>query len=273
MKTNTIFLLILTVSLILTSCTSDNESIQPEMESLNPQDILIPMESLAKIGAVEIAGLPKMLKKFENGILTYWAQYYYRPDGNILKVNYGYSSSSSDMFSDNYLYNNEGKLIKLDGHDIYNFYWNEGRIVEANRYNGMWYGQSEIFYEYNSIGQIIQKLEINIDFNFQEKKHYTYSEGGNLKSIDEHGDYDGSGVFIPYKITNYGGYGEDVNLFPEVQIIPGISTQNNFPYSMEFKHLTTSGYDVYEIYSYEYVSDGKVTKKTYGNNMVIYDYY
>ena len=123
MKTLTTILLSLSVSLVLTSCSRDDESWQVVTE--NPehqQEIQIPMEPLANIGAVAIAGSPKMIKKFENGILNYWAQYYYRPDGNLLKVNYSHASSSSEIFSNVYQYDNEGKMVKLVGWDVFDFF-------------------------------------------------------------------------------------------------------------------------------------------------------
>ncbi|TVZ59725.1 hypothetical protein NA63_2261 [Flavobacteriaceae bacterium MAR_2010_105] len=280
MKTTRTFLTVLTACLILMNCSSDNdESIsQPENENppeiINPLDIDIPMEPLATIGAVEIAGLPKMLKKISDGNLIFWAQYYYRPDGQLLKMKYRYiNPESTTIYADTYHYDSDGRLIKLDGHDSYDFYWDQGRIVKAHRYNGMWYGNSDIFYEYNNEGLPIEKLEINTDFNFKEKLHYTYFENGDLKSIVQYGDYDGSGVFINYMETNYTRYNGDINLFPELQIIPGKNGQKHFPSTMELIYTVATGYDLHETYTYKHDTFGRVIQKQSGSNKILYEYY
>lgn len=276
MKTISIYVLVLFVALMLSNCSTDTEIIEPVIENPKPQDdnnLAIPMESLANIGAVAIAGFPKEIKKFSNGSLYYWAQYYFRPDEKLLKVRYGYPSFESTIYADTYHYDNNGQLIKLIGHDDYDFYWNLGRIVEAHRYNGMWHGHSKIFYEYNTEGQTIQKLEINTDFNFQDKVHYSYYEDGNLKSIEEYSDYNQNGEFIRYKMTTFESYNNAVNLFPEVQIIPGQALQQYFPLAMEFKHFTAAGYGNYETYQYTFNAHGRVVEKRFGTNTTLYEYY
>ncbi|MGM5471351.1 hypothetical protein ACS386_13820 [Flavobacteriaceae bacterium LMO-SS05] len=71
MKTLTTIFLAISGSLVLTSCSNDNESFQSEAETSGYQDIQIPMESLPTISAVAITGYPKMIKTFQNGILKY----------------------------------------------------------------------------------------------------------------------------------------------------------------------------------------------------------
>ena len=273
MKTIITHFLFLTVSLLFINCSSDNEIFDPDTVTPNSQDRDIPTELLHDNGAIEIPGFPKNIKKYENGNLYYWAQYYYRPDGNLLKVNYSYPESSAEIFADIYHYNTEGKLIKLDGHNVYNFNWDKERIVEADRYNRMWSGRSKILYEYNAKGQLIQKTENNLDFFYSEKIIYSYFEDGNLKTIEQYGDDSGSEVFKLYFVTNFEGYNEDRNLFLELEIIPGHIVQHQFPSSMIYKHLTETGYDREETYTYAYDTKGRVIEKIFGSNKVVYQYY
>ena len=293
MKPIITFLLVLTVSLILTSCSRDNvDSLDLGIENMDttqdtnpqnpdipkdkiPDDQDIPMVPLAEIGAVAIDGYPKTIKKFENGILNYWAQYYFRADGNIIKVNYGYPSSTSEIFSNNYLYDTEGKMVKLVGWDVFDFYWDNGRIVKVEAYNGAWYGRYDIFYNYNDQGQVIQKLEVYYGTTpiSSQKFTYSYLTDGNLKSIEQYGDYNESGTFKLYTETNFSDYIEPRNIFLELEIIPGQRELLQFPGSKDFKHYTSTGYDVHETYSYEYDTLGRVIEKSYGDNKIVYDYY
>ena len=265
--------ILLTVSFLLISCSSDNEIPNPENLYNRLQDENLPMVPAPDSGAVELPGFPESIKSYRNGRLYYWAKYYYRSDGNLMNVHYSHPQSSYEIFTDTYYYNNEGKMIKLEGQDVYTFYWNDQRIVEADKYNGMWSGRSKIFYDYNTEGQIIQKTENNIDFSDREKTLYSYSEGGNLKSIEQFGDYSQSGVFEKYLVTVFDGYKGDKNLFLEILIIPGHLLQNQFPSSKDVKDFTESGYDTYETYTYIYDSEGRVIEKISGSNKVVYQYY
>lgn len=273
MKTIVKHFLFLTVSLIFINCSIDNEIIEPDALTPNSEDSDIPMELLSDNGALEIPGFPMNIKKYQNGDLYYWAHYSYRPDGNLLKVSYSHKGSSSEIFTNTYHYDTQGKLIKLDGHDVYNFYWDDERIVEADRYNGMWSGRSKIFYGYNTKGQLIQKLENNLDFLYSEKIIYTYFEDGNLKTIEQYADDSESGVIKLYSVTTFEGYNADRNLFLELEIIPGQSVQHQFPTAMDFKHHTDSSYNISETYEYKYDSEGRVIEKIFGNNKVVYQYY
>ena len=277
MKTIKKFYLILTVSLFLTNCSHD--SIDSETQNTDfPQEIVlqdvdIPMEPLADIGAVALTGFPKTIKKFENGILKYWAQYYYRPDGNLIKVNYGYDypKSESDELTNAYQYDSEGKMVKYFGNNNeYNFYWDNGRIIWADVYNLLWPVENNIFYEYNDQGQIIQKKE-NHDVTDTGYSHstftkYSYYENGNLKLIEYYSWNRELGAYGWTGITTFDGYNKDENLFFEEEIIPGQHVQHQFPTSK------TKG-DYMETYYYEYDTNGKVMAKAYANNKVTYDYY
>lgn len=79
MKTIITHFLFLTVSLIFLSCSSDNEILDPEIVNTNSQERNLPMEPLP-VGALELPGFPKSIKKYQNGSLYYRAQYYYRLD-------------------------------------------------------------------------------------------------------------------------------------------------------------------------------------------------
>ena len=275
MKTFKNLFLSLSVSLFITSCSSDNESFQSVTEIPKPEEIFTPMESLTEIGAVAILGYPKTIKKFNNGILSYWAQYYFRPDGNILKVNYGHSSSTSEIFSNVYHYDAEGKLVKLVDWDVFDFYWDNGKIIKVEAYNGAWYGRYDLFYDYNDQGQIIQKLIVYYGTTpvSTQKLSYTYFNNGNIKSIEDYGDYNGTGVFELYSITNFSDYIEPRNLFLELEIIPGQSELNQFPGVMSIEYQQQTGFDFYSTYNYKYDTYGRVIEQLYGNNKIVYDYY
>lgn len=263
----------MTVFLLLISCSSDSETPLPKTVYDKLQDENLPMEPAPDSDAVELPGFPKSIKNYRNGRLYYWAMYYYRSDGNLLNVHYSHPQTSYEIFTDTYHYDNEGKMIKLDGHDVYTFYWNDQRIVEADKYNGMWIGRSKIFYEYNNEGQITKKTENNIDFFDKDKSVYSYSEDGNLKSIEQFGDYSQSGVFEKYFVTHFDGYNGDKNLFLEIAIIPGQLLQHQFPSSKVVEDFTKSGYDINETYDYKRDSEGRVVEKNYGSNKVVYQYY
>ena len=271
MKTLQTLFLFLAVTIIFISCSSDNEIFDVETGNKNSQEKNLPMEPLP-VGAIELPGYPRSIKKYQNGELHYWAQYYYRPDGNLFKVKYKYTKSNSEIFTDTYHYNSEGKLVKVDGHDVYDFHWDNNRIVEADKYNSMWHGRSKIFYEYNPEGQLIQKTENHLDFFYSEKIIYSYFEDGNLKTIAEFGSNE-SGILTQFFVTNFDGYNQDKNLFLELEIIPGQIVQHQFPSSMSFKHLTATGYDISETYEYKYDTQGRVIEKISGRNKVVYDYY
>lgn len=263
--------LFLTAFLMFISCSTDNEI--SETVRTDSQERNLPNEPLSDVETLESKGFSQRIKKYQNDIEHYRAQYYYRSDGNLQIVEYSYPQSGSQIFTNTYHYDTEGKLIKLDGHDVYNFYWDKNRIVEADKYNGMWYGRSKILYTYNPEGQIIQRTENNLDFGFSEKIIYSYFKDGNLKTIEQYGDYYESGVWILYFVTNFEGYNEDKNLFLELEIIPGQIAQHQFPSSMSYKHLTSSDYDIYETYQYKYDTEGRVIEKISGSNKVIYEYY
>lgn len=278
MKTIKTFWLSLTIFLLLINCSSNHESINPEAEDLNSQDMNdtnIPMKSLVDLGAVAKAGYPKTIKKFENGILSYWAQYYFRPDGNILKVNYGYSSTTSEIFTYNYQYDAKGKIKKMIGWDVFDYYWENDKIIKVEGYNAAWYGRYAFFYNYNNQGQIIQKLEVyyNTTPIFRQKLAYTYLNDGNLSSIELYVDSNGSDTFELYTKTNFSEYIDTRNLFLELEIIPGQIELLQFPGTKEFKHFKSSGYDIFEIYNYKYNTEGRVIEKLYGKNKIVYDYY
>ncbi|MFC4722177.1 hypothetical protein ACFO5O_07585 [Geojedonia litorea] len=270
----------LSISLILTNCSKDD--LPSEIETPNVQDnntsISVtpqtPMESLASIGAVAITGYPKKIIKFSNGRIDSWAHYYFRSDGNLLKVNYGYSSTSS-IFSNYYYYDNEGKIVRLEGWDEFDFYWENGRIIMVKGYNAAWHGRYDMFYDYNDQGQVIQKLVKYHDTTpiSLQKLNFTYFIDGNLKSIEDYGDYNESGVFELYTTTNFDNYITSRNLFMDLEIIPGQSELHQFPGSKEFKHFTSSGYDFYETYVYKYDSSGRVIERTNGNTKIVYEYY
>lgn len=272
MKTIITYILLLTVAITLTNCSGDDEVLMPAIVKESSQDHELPVQ-LVPDGAVEIPGFPKSIQKYESGNLKYWTQYYYRADGNLLKVNYGYSNSNSEIYTDTYHYNDEGQLIKLDGHDVYTFYWDKDRIVEADRYNGMWSGRSKIIYEYDAEGRLIKKSENNLDFFEKEITDYTYFDDGNLKMIEQYGDYHESGEFTLYFITEFDYYKRDSNLFLELVIIPGQRAQQYFPSTMKFRHLTETGYDKQETYQYTYDIYGRVIEKLFRSNKVVYQYY
>lgn len=263
-------------------CSHDNESFQPEADNTNVQgnintreNVQTPMEALAAIGAVAIEGNPRSVEKFENGKLVYWAQYYFRPDGNLLKVNYGHSSTTSEVFSNNYLYDAKGKIVQIVGWDVFDFYWENDRIIKVEGYNAAWNGRYHMFYEYNDQGRIIQKSTQWLDFTpvGYDITNYNYFPDGNLKSIEYYGDYNGSGTWTLYTTTNFSDYIETTNLFLELEIIPGQRELLQFPGTREFKHLESSGDDVFETYRYSYDQYGRVVEKVYGNHREVYDYY
>ncbi len=274
MKTLTTLFISLLLVPVLTSCSSDNESFQPVTENpVRQEDIQIPMESLTQIGAIAKEGYPKMIKKFENGILSYWAQYYYKPDGNLLKVNYSYPSSTSEIFSNVYQYNDEGKIVKMVGWDVFDYYWENGRIIKVEAYNGAWYGRYDIFYHYNDLGQIVQKLEVYYGTTptSSQKFNYTYFSDGNLKSIEGYWDGNGSGTYQSYSETYFTGYIENRNLFLDLEIIPGQSELNQFPNSVAFRFGNDSFVDIF--YNYKFDTLGRVIEQRNGNNRLVYEYY
>lgn len=274
MKTIITYLVFLAGSLIFINCSGDDEFPGTVIPNPNSEDIDIPVQEVpVNENAIEIKGFPRFIKKYQYGSLEYWAQYYYNPDGNVIQVIYGYAENDSGTHSDTYEYNAEGKLINLYGHDVYHFYWDNERIVAADKYNGMWNGHSRILYEYNTEGQLIQKTENYIDLQFIDRTTYSYFDDGNLKMIVQfYKDVD-TDDFESYFVTTISGYTEDQNLFPELTIIPGQRVQSQFPASMDFKHLFSSDYDRHEIYRYEYDTEGRVVEKISSYSKVMYQYY
>jgi len=212
-----------------------------------------------------------MIKKYENGNISYWAYYYYRPDGNLLKINYSHSYPSAEVFSLNYQYDIEGKIVKMVGWDVFDFYWDNGRIIKVEAYND-WYGRYDILYDYNDQGQVIQKLVVYYGTTpiSSQKLNYTYFNDGNIKSIEDYGDYNGSGIFELYFETNFTDYIEPRNLFLNLEIVPGQIEHNQFPKSKEFRY----GNEYTNIiYNYKFDALGRVIEQRYGNNKVVYEYY
>lgn len=273
MKTIIFFFLLLAVSLIFTSCSGDDEILIPLPVNENLQDEDQPVPPLPDVEAVGIPGFPKTIEYYYYDELTYWVQYYYSPDGKLLKVNYSYPDYSSEILTETYHYNDEGRITGLEGENVYTFHWENDRIVGADKYNAMWSGSSKIFYKYNSQGRIIEKAENNLDFLYSEKTLYTYFDEGNLESVEQYGDYYGDGEFTRYYLTTYPAYTENVNLFYELVIIPGQNVQQQFPASMILKSFTEVGYDRQEIYRYKYDAQKRVVEKAFEGTKVIYQYY
>ena len=274
MKTIINYLVCLAGSLIFMNCSGDDGVSGTVIPNPNSEDIDLPVqETPVNENAIEIKGFPRFIKKYQYGSLEYWAQYYYNTDGNVIQVIYGYSENDGGTHSDTYEYNDEGKLINLHGYDVYHFYWDNERIVAADKYNSMWFGHSRILYEYNTEGHLIQKTENYLDFQFSDRTTYSYFEDGNLKTIEQsYKDVD-TDDFEAAFVTTINGYTEDQNLFPELTIIPGQRVQFQFPTSIDFKHVLSSDSDRLENYRYEYDAEGRVIEKISGYSKVIYQYY
>jgi len=264
----------LSVILILSSCSSNDEGFQPVTENPTLQsDIEIPMEPLANIGAVVIEGYPKMIRKYENGILTYWAHYYFRPDGQILKLNMGLSPQ--EKYTLTYQYDSEGNIVKYVAGDEFDFFWDKGRIIKVAGNNPAWHGRYDIYYNYNDQGQVIQKLEIYLNTTpiTRIKTNYSYFTDGNIESIESYVDSKGNDTYEHFFKTNFANYVEQKNLFLSLEIIPGQPDLQQFPGSKDFKLFLSSGYDFYETYDYKFDTRGRVIEKLYGNKKDIYEYY
>ncbi|TRZ42389.1 hypothetical protein D3A96_12065 [Robertkochia marina] len=221
----------------------------------------------------ELKGYPKHLKQYQNGILEFEAIYYFRADGQIAKIKYGYPNASSGTFTDEFHYDAAGRLVKLEGWDVYNFYWTNGQITKASLYNAAWYGTINIYYEYNDKGQITARTDDYVDASFMSKYTYSYYEDGNLKTIEEHGKINNSGEMMKLTSKSFEGYTEYQNSFLEFVIIPGKIVQEHFPLKMEHKNFQSPSTDYSENYQYTYDTEGKVIAKETTGQKVVYEYY
>lgn len=270
--------LFLAVCLIFINCSSDDEILSPRPvipDSTDSQDI--PVEPLPDDTALIIPGLPKIIKKYENDKLYYWAQYFYSADGNILKIKYRHPASGSEIFTEIYKYDSDGKMIALERGDTYYFYWEQDRIVAAETYNAVWYGKIKISYEYNTRGQIIQKIENYTDISAftNNKTIYSYFEDGNLKTIQYYWQEDKNTAYQYYAVRSFEGYNGNINLFleTEFEIIPGQNAQLQFPAHMKSENFNDPASIISENYEYKYDNEGRVIEKKFNNKRVVYQYY
>lgn len=273
MKTNIQRILLLAVFSLFMSCSSDDEIPGPGSVYSDPPDspgTYVPVEPIPDSTALEMVGFPKVMKKYQDGKLYEWTQYFYRPDGKILKINYNYPQDGPDLTTHIYQYDDDGKLIGFDNY--YKFYWDQEHIVKAELNDG-WSGRIKIYYEYNTEGQIIQKIEDYIDYSFSQKSIYSYFGDGNLKTIEDYWQEDENDEYKLYLVTTFEGYNESSNMFLEIVIIPGKIVQYHFPASMKFENVTDSNYNSFETYNYQYDSEGRVIEKTFGDNRFVYEYY
>ena len=281
MKAKIIFTLILAVSIILANCSSDDdfsppvEPVDPEVGNGSPQNQDMAPGELANFDddVIGIPGYPKGIEVLSGGIPAYRIQYFYNPDGKLLKFR---TLNTGNSFETDYYYDNDGKLISLgDGYMKQNFYWENGRISYAFIDNPEWYGQRKrIDYTYDDQGLLTTSKTQFEDSDWHWSTNYTYFEDGNIKSIEKYSFDSERQELILTSSTSFNGYIEAKNLFHEVTIIPGQSVQQNFPTGKKIVHSESSEIDTYEeSYVYKYDTHGRVTAKIFGGTKVVYLYY
>ena len=279
MKSGSILVFLIMVSLILANCSDDNDIYEYETSEVEPQE---DEPSTSENDDLDIfSGFPEAIEEYQDGDLVHREYYYYNADGNLHKVKYdiihgyeiiyGYDSETKDIYN----YDNEGKLINFRSFDDLNinFHWDNGHIAEADvdTPGTFGYGRAKIYYTYDNKNRITESIT-HYQNGQDLKTIYTYYEDGNVKSIEYYRNIEIGMNFEPFYSTTYDGYTEDQNLFFEVTIIPGQSIQQRFPTSVTTKHYDGSGPDTYESYEYEYDAAGRVIARISGSNKVVYLY-
>ncbi|MUP46092.1 hypothetical protein E0K83_10090 [Gramella sp. BOM4] len=278
MKTSTSLFLITVCSLMI-NCSSDDELLAvPTAETPTggekPQTedpLIIPFEPTAPTTAQEIPGYPKSIRKYHNGGLIYWAYYYFRSDGKLLQITYGYEDPPNEIFTNIYHYDSEGKLIKLEGHDVYDYHWENDRIVMVEAYNAMWFGHSRTTFQYDDKGQIIEVETLYLDFEAGYQVAYSYYDSGNLETIKHYGKNDKDEYQISSR-TSFAEYIDGENLFLDIEIIPGVLFSQQLPTLIDYQYYPFSEYNFIENYKYRF-NNGKLTERTSQNTKVVYEYY
>ena len=267
MKTILTYFLILALALTTSNC--DRQDDTSELNSGDPPNgpVIEPVNNYA-----ELKGYPKNMNKYINGILEIKSRYYYREDGQIGKITTGNPQSGTELSTDLFQYDNDGKLVSLESWDTYYFTWDGDHITEAMINNSAWYGLIKFYSKYNDQGQIVEEIQDWMDASSGDKKIYTYFEDGNLKSIEWYQDK-GNGEFSEYSKTSFSGYTTDKNLFPELVIIPGQVVQKYFPLRMEYTNYEIPDASYVENYQYTLDDEGRVITKEADSLKIVYEYY
>lgn len=221
----------------------------------------------------ELAGKPKSFETSGGG----WKvsrTYEYRPDGLIDKVRWKNETPNETTGTDTYFYS-EGKIARINyypGRDAY-FLWENGRIRSSEILeNGIRKSYSE--YDYDAAGNIGAIQEFTLQPNGEYVQSYVYiylyfNDGNLYKQL----------TYIPtelpeeYELTStrtHENYLDKPNEFPVNEIVPTVRAQVNLPGSFRIEQGTT---DLTYLFSYEFDSEGRVTRRATNGEVTTYTYY
>lgn len=230
----------------------------------------------------ELSGFPKSQILSHLGVNQSTKTFFYRFDGLINKVET--KIKTGEVFRDTYEYGENGEIIKTStttSSNNYssqqteiNFIWENNKIIKSQIYD------IESSYQYNSKDQIISKIDSYLGYNFVSTFNYTYFDDGNIFRIEESYTTDTWwGEPIPetnYKtVTEFMGYKDKVNIFPDFAIIPTKIIQNYLPSSTKITYYTNGVFISSDFTEYQYQFDNynRVTSKSFNDTKYDYTYY
>lgn len=222
----------------------------------------------------ELVGKPKLYTSTGNGI-SQAITYFYRTDGKISKLKrvYGDFWPYEEELIYDYFESGAIKSITSFNHITY-FHWSGDKIINSEEFEDD-VKTAYTIYDYDSAGNIGGKTiyyrqpsgEYLQSFVFV----YLYFDDGNLyKQL----------TYIPANRENdelelistrtYDNYLEKINWFPVNEIVPGVMTQRNLPGSYRVQE---NGFDLLYNFTYEYNSEGKVSRRSGAGEVVTYEYF
>jgi hypothetical protein len=206
----------------------------------------------------ELMNLPKGYSI--SGILGQKRTYEYDQSGRISKVLIQSGNTSS---TEAYFYDANGRIERINSHPEMNrvFIWKDNRIVRSERIEFDVLKQY-IEYDYDAQGNVSGTANYfrqpNGEYLLSFVVVYLYLTDNNLYKSLYYLPAEGEEEFILHSTRTYENYLDSENPFPMVEILPGIKTQTKLPGTFR---LEENGQDLLYRLSYEFLEDGRVSKR------------
>lgn len=220
----------------------------------------------------EIQGKLKSMETITDGKRTK-KTWEYASNGKISKVRWENQSPQLITGTNNYYYDNDGKLLSISmvTGDAESYIWNGGKVVLSEKINNFFkVGYST--YEYDTNGRIQKKTDFVIkaggEFDPEASHVYEYYADGNLK---KHSTYvrDHNSNWVLNASLAFSQYSNQVNPAP-LEIYPTFNIQQHLPVMF---YVNGEGINFSHYYAYTFNAQGLVTQRTTMGETTNYEYY